>query len=241
MKQDILIYFGDSKNSIDNDCYKSPEKQEYLDFIESNKINFKLNNIIFPKQVHGIKEIILTNKILAGPDYIYNKDNLPKSWQVESDYLITDLKNTGIGILTADCLPIIIVDNNLIAIIHAGWRGAVNGIIESCVNSLIKNFGSKPEQLKAYLGPCAKACCYEVQQDFVSNLPEKYKNNLINRDNKIYFDLPELAQIKLIKLGVKQQNINLENSICTICNPRFCSHRNHKNSRRQISLVAIKK
>lgn len=245
MPRNLLIYFGNSQNSIDPKCYKKPEIPVCLDFLEQNKKTFKLDTLIFPKQVHGIQEIIISDKIIFDKNS-YELSNLPKSWSIESDYIITDQKNIGIGVLTADCLPIIIVDshnsnnNSVVAVIHAGWKGAVNGIIESCINNLINNFGSNPENLKAYFGPCAKICCYEVQNDFVSILPKNYQNTLnFKSNNKIYFDLPKLAQIKLESLGLIPENINLENNLCTMCNPSFCSYRNNKNCKRQISLVAI--
>ena len=170
MIQKNLIYFGNSENSINPDCYKNYNNQDYLDFLEQNKKYFEVDNLVLPKQTHGTSGIILTNKNVLNKT-VFNT-NLPESWKIESDYLITDLKNIGIGVLTADCLPIIIIDDKLsvVAAIHAGWRGTVNGIIEDCVNNLINNFGSNPENLSAYLGPCAKSCCYEVQDDFVNNL-----------------------------------------------------------------------
>ena len=136
-EKNYFIYFGNKNNSIDPDCYKNPEKPEYLDFLDKNIKDFGLENLVFAKQTHG------TNGFVVNEDFIkvcaLRSPWAKHGWQLESDYIITDQKNIAIGVLTADCLPIILVESQVCAVIHAGWRGAVNGIIENCVNNLINN------------------------------------------------------------------------------------------------------
>src|SRR5438477_544569 len=82
--------------------------------------------------------------------------------------IIINVKNLGIGILTADCLPIIFYDpyNNIISIAHAGWRGTMQNIAIKVIETMRNSFKSKPENIEVFFGPSAKDCCYEVGENF---------------------------------------------------------------------------
>ena len=93
------------------------------------------------------------------------------------DAIVTKIKNIGIGILTADCAPILLYDpdKKIIGCIHSGWKGALNGIIKNTINKF-KELGSKTNNLVAVIGPCIKKENYDVKIDFY----EKF----INQNNK---------------------------------------------------------
>ena len=107
----------------------SDEKKNILDnlSIVSKKMGIHDKNLFLMNQTHSNKVIVVGNE---------NK----KSQIINSDALITRLKNISISVLTADCVPILIYDeiNQIIACIHSGWRGAVNGIIENTLKPEIK-------------------------------------------------------------------------------------------------------
>lgn len=170
--------------------------------------------------------------------FVYEKNCSKKSFEVEGDFIITKNKNVEISILTADCLPIIFYDptTKCAGITHSGWKGSVQKIAQKTIVALKENFGISPKDLIAFLGPAARACCYEVSNNFeneVSNLfgasavDQNLKNSIINQNNKFFFDNTKFTINELKKLCLDVENINTENNICTICNSNFGSFRKY--------------
>ena len=206
------IKFGDITNAISVNNKQSIFLEDFGDVIFLNQIHSNLGKIIYNKQ---------------------------ESFLESGDYLFTNQQNMSIGVLTADCLPIIIIDKvkNACSAVHAGWRGSVNNITINATNKFLIN-GSKLQDLIYYFGPCIGVCCYEVSKDFIGNL--KYFTTLKYIDQKIYFDLLEYNTILLIQLGVKYNQINLENWQCTFCSKNYYSYRkNSETKMRQFSIVKI--
>jgi hypothetical protein len=89
--------------------------------------------------------------------------------QPEGDALLTDQPGLLLSVRTADCLPVLLVDprQRAVAVVHAGWRGALARIVEKAVGEMRRLFGSQPEDLLAALGPSIRVCCYEVGQEVV--------------------------------------------------------------------------
>lgn len=85
------------------------------------------------------------------------------------DALLTDEPRLLLSVRTADCLPILLVDteSRVVAAVHSGWRGALARITEKVVGEMRRQFGSNPRRLFASLGPCIRACCYEVGDEVV--------------------------------------------------------------------------
>ena len=127
----------------------------------------------------------------------------------EADGLVTNLKGIGLSILGADCAPILFYDNALkiIGACHAGWRGAVNNIIETTVTKM-ENIGSKRNNITAIIGPTIHKNSYEIKEDVATIVKSSlfYKENisiLFNRKKDEYlFDLPLLLKesLKLSKI-----------------------------------------
>ena len=150
------------------------------------------------------------------------------------------------GILTADCVPILIYDKNkeIISAIHAGWKGAYKGIIEKVIKFLIKN-GSKPKNLTAVIGPCISGKNYEIQKDFKDRFCKKDKKNKLFfkiRKYKTYFSLNKYIYYQLKKLGVKNLEIinkntfNLKNNFFSA---RRSAHNKENDYGRNISVIMI--
>jgi len=133
--------FFSRKNGLSTGIYSSlncgkgskDNKQNVLKNLEivSYKMNTKLNKLILMNQTHSNKVIVVT------------EDNI-KSKIFNSDALITNIKGIVLGVLTADCVPIILYDKKYktIGCVHAGWKGVYNGIIENTI-SQFKKFGKK--------------------------------------------------------------------------------------------------
>ena len=163
------------------------------------------------------------------------------------DAIITDQRKIIIGVLTADCAPVLIYDKKLkiISAIHAGWKGAYKGIIKNVVEQLRKR-GSKSKNLIAAIGPCISQKSYEVQNDFKSKFLKQNKKNKIffnNVKNKTYFSLNKYVNYQLKSLGIKKVDIIDQDTYKEENN--FFSARRSINKKqddygRNISLIMIK-
>ena len=163
---------------------------------------------------------------------------------ISSDAMITKRKDILLGILTADCAPIIVLGKKYFGIIHAGWKGLINGIIENTIMKF-NSLGETENHLKVFVGPHLLMDSFEVKKDFIDNIKNKIKNydNFIeSRRQKKIFNFSGLIESKLIDLKINNYDISKEN---TYTNPeKFFSHRycyvnKIKNCGRQISLVGI--
>jgi YfiH family protein len=165
---------------------------------------------------------------------------------LEGDALITDKKGLPIAVLTADCAPILIYDKNreMIAAIHAGWKGAYKGILKKVVKFMIKK-GCFPENITAVIGPCISVYNYEVGEDFVKRFIKKDKKNIIffkKIKNKRYFNLNKYVYFQLKSLDIKKIDI-IDKDTFDAKNNFFSARRsislNESNYGRNISIIMI--
>ena len=146
------------------------------------------------------------------------------------DALVTTEPNFLLGIQTADCVPLLFVDadNHVVGAAHAGWRGAVKGIIEATLNKMVE-VGANRSAIKTALGPCIWQPSYEVGVDLIETMqsyPGAYHSQFFtegDRNNHFYFDLPGYVKHRLLKAGV--QSVDLS-PFDTFANPKdFFSYR----------------
>lgn len=230
-KNNCFIYFGSEKNNLQIDGNYVNEKFLALKNNIETATKKSLNTLFFLKQTHSA-----TVFTLKYTDHLTKPLDL---FQHEGDAIITQEKNIGIGIVTADCFPIVLQDqkNQAIGIIHAGWRGLQKKIITITIQKMQKTFKTNPLQLQVYCGPAALVCCYEVQVDFLSYFPE----DLIEKQGKnFFFNTHNAVLFELAENNVPTASIDMNNNFCTICTPGFCSVRKQKhNAGRQPSVVCL--
>lgn len=166
--------------------------------------------------------------------HVLNKSNL--THEVQADAIITKVPNALIGVLSADCCPILVCDPNkyVVAAIHAGWRGAFglahnNNIIHNTFAELA-NMGCKLEELEVAIGPCIAECSYEIssefQERFLSRSPKYQKFFHHNTENgRTHFDLP-LFVIEEIK------NCGIQNICLNALEDTFANHKKYYSYRR---------
>ena len=96
----------------------------------------------------------------------------------QGDALLTDEPGVLLSVRAADCMPVLLADprRRAAAAIHAGWRGALAGIVEITVGEMMRAFGSRPREIVAALGPSIRACCYEVGDEVVNSFCGRYAN-----------------------------------------------------------------
>ena len=146
--------------------------------------------------------------------------------ECEGDALITNDPNRSIGIRTADCVPILLLDptNHAIAAIHAGWRGTVSQIAHRTLDRMRADFRSQPSDIHAAIGPCIRACCYEVGAEVASHFDPDLLTPSSN-PGKQYLDLAAANSHQLAAAGLEPAHIH-DSGLCTACHPaHFFSYR----------------
>ena len=164
----------------------------------AKKMHVKNSHLILMHQSHS-------NKVIE-----IKKNNYKK--KIHSDAMITKMRGIALGVVTADCVPILIYDkkNKIIGCIHAGWKGAISGIIKNTILKIKKlNFDNK---IYATIGPCIGKESYEVDLDFFKNFVKKSKKNKkffrIKNRNKKLFNLREYVAKKLTEQNVVIDHVN---------------------------------
>ena len=180
--------------------------EEGIEELESLKKEFKVDNVVYLKQIHS-------DKIL-----VYKGDG-ESIKDEEGDAIITNEKNVIIGVFTADCVPIILVDeeNMAVAAIHSGWKGTFESITFKAIEKMKKEFGTSEKNIKAYIGAHIRKCCYEVSEELKLNFTEKKKS--IDEEelfNGRKLNLEACIIDDLHKAGIFDRNIYSLN-LCTHC------------------------
>lgn len=150
------------------------------------------------------------------------------------DALATGLPGLLLGVKTADCVPVVLGDSRTgaCAAVHAGWRGTLAGIVKHALATLQKEFGTKPSDVRAAIGPAALACCYEVGPEVV----EAFRAEVSNADalftptqeGRALVDLHRANLEQLTESGVRPERVHAL-PLCTICRPEdFFSYRRDK-------------
>tara|TARA_B100000242_G_scaffold228515_1_gene168773 strand:- start:227 stop:979 length:753 start_codon:yes stop_codon:yes gene_type:complete len=195
-------------------------------------IGCKNNDLILLKQIHS-------NKIFK----IFKK---PKK-KLIGDGAITNKRGVALGILTADCIPLIVFDKKLdiIGVAHAGWKGAFRGIVEKLILKFIK-FGSKKRDLIAVIGPCIQVNNYEVKSDFYNKFVSKsiYNKRFFKIiSNKIYFNLSKYVKYLIYSTGVTNVDtieIDTYTRKNNFFSSRFSRRKKNNDYGRNISVIMIK-
>jgi len=202
--------------------------------IVTKKIRIKQKKIILLKQIHS-------NKFF----YIDKNFNFKKD-RYKGDAIITAQKKIVIGVLTADCAPILLYDKNknMISAIHAGWKGAYKDIVKNVVNFMLKK-GCTTKTITAVIGPCISIKSYEVKKDFLLKFLKKDNKNkifFIRKKSKIFFNLNKFIYFQLKSLDIK--NIEIINKDTFDIKNNFFSarrsiSRNEDDYGRNISIIMI--
>jgi YfiH family protein len=160
----------------------------------------------------------------------------------EGDALVTDRPGLRVGVRTADCLPILLVDpeRRAIAAVHAGWRGTLLGVAVRAVETMNRLFGSRAGSLWAAIGPGIRGCCYEVGPEVAL----QFRNIFPERDDldgKTRLDLAAANRRLLTWVGLSPERIDC-GAPCTFCAGReFHSWRRDRESAgRMLSVAGIR-
>lgn len=188
-------------------------------------LGFRESSVAAAAQVHGNKI-----EIVDGPGL-----------SPETDALVTGKIGLLLAISVADCVPILMFDKKTktAAAVHAGWRGTVKSIASTAVEFLEHEYGSKPEDMLAFVGPSAGVCCYEVGEEVAANFAEEFIEPG-KTPGKYKLDLKAANAEQLTDRGIPRGNIEVS-EYCTICNYDFHSfRRDGESSGRMLAVIGIR-
>lgn len=230
----VQIYFGDKSDGLTTTFYLNLHTPNLLDVTPFNalKKTLPIQDVMFAEQVHGINGLAVDGSIVT---------QIP-AFGIKADYLITNTPGLGIGVMSADCLPIIVVDkkNNAVAAIHSGWRGSVDAITSKALAHMQTAYNTQLADVTIIFGPAAGACCYEIQEDFLTHIGTELVPYCIRkRNHQLFFDNTAYTIQFLTTMGLQSHQLITQYNECTMCNPTYCSYRRDKNTNRQMSVVCI--
>jgi len=161
------------------------------------------------------------------------------------DGLMTDQPGVWLGIQTADCLPILIADRRkqAVAALHAGWRGTLKGIVEQGISSMRREFGSRPEDLVAAIGPGIGSCCFAVGEEVERLFAARYSyaRQLFTKEKQLHLNLTEANRRQLLSAGLSPGSIS-SLDLCTSCRTDwFFSYRAERGKTgRMMAVIGVK-
>ncbi len=161
-------------------------------------MNIALHELALPRQVHSG-----TVKIVDCPGIL-----------TDCDALMTNRRRVFLCISVADCVPIMLCDKkrDVVAAVHAGWRGTAGKIVEQTIALLMSEFHSDPTDFVAFIGPSASSCCYNVGTEVADQFAEEFVRH---DDGRLFLDLKKANAAQLIHAGVPKTSIEVS-SLCTI-------------------------
>jgi YfiH family protein len=186
---------------------------------------------------------IVTMRQVHGDNIVEVKDKQLKE-AGECDGMVTAESDIYLGVLTADCVPLLFVapKQRLAAAVHAGWRGTLTGIAEKTVRLFKSQYNVDADDLEVALGPSIGVCCYEVKEDVAGPLMKKWgaltTPSIAVRDGKSFVNLSRLNRDILRAAGVPGKQL-FQVGPCTACSPEdfFSYRRVQSETGRQMSVV----
>ena len=192
--------------------------------------------LIFPKQTHSSTVKTITS------DFFALDQETRKSYLNNTDALITRLNGVCISIKTADCVPILLFDpdQKVVAAIHAGWRGTAQKIVSKTIYAMAEEFGSKPGDIRAGIGPSISPEVYEVGEEVWRQFDSQFCS-ANGRPDKRLLDLWKANYSQLVTAGVPDNQIEIA-KICTLSDPVhfFSARRDGANTGRMATGIMIK-
>lgn len=198
----------------------------------SSAMGVAMENIVTSDQTHTANVRRVTEEDRG------NGITKPRPYK-DVDGMITNVPGIVLATFYADCVPLYFVDpvQKAIGLSHSGWRGTVSKIGKITVEKMSEEYGTRPEELYAAVGPSICQKCYEVSEDvaeeFRRAFDPKYWNTLFYKkeNGKYQLNLWEANRIVLLESGIPEDHISMPN-LCTCCNPEFLfSHRASKGKR----------
>ena len=180
-------------------------------------------------------------------DCVYVDTPWAQDQRPHADAMVTDRPNLLLGILTADCAPVLFADEEagIVGAAHAGWRGALAGVTDATIEAM-ERLGARRENIHAAVGPCISQASYEVDEGFRSHFLDRSSDNqrffTIGSTGKPHFDLAAYVVHRLIAAGVGEveaKRLDTYSDADRFYSFRRATHRGEADYGRQLSAIAI--
>ncbi len=153
----------------------------------------------------------------------------PELAPVVSDAVVTDRKHIFVGVLVADCVPILLYDaeRGVVGAVHAGWRGTANRILKKAVDVMRDRFSCEPGHIQVAIGPSIRKCSYEVGEEVTTGVRGATGDGdyHIKIKDRHFLDLSSANKIQALSTGITEDNI-WQSGDCTFCKPgKYYSYR----------------
>ncbi len=228
------VYKGLNCGIGSNDCAETVMNNRK---IVAKEIGVSVDNLLSTYQVHGSKVIFVKEAWAERPN---------------GDAMVTDKRGFALGVLTADCTPVLFVGkkangDSVIGAAHAGWKGAVSGVLENTVSEML-NLGAQKETIKVCIGPCIGKASYEVSKEFIrpfldhNEESERFFHASSNKGH-LMFDIGGYCAWRLALLGIRSVSILDKDTYLNeveFYSYRRSVHRGEVDYGRQISVIAIR-
>ena len=188
--------------------------------ILGDSLGFTVDDLVLTRQVHSDIVRVVDRADCNG---CFHRD------YPECDALVTNTSGVALTVFTADCTPILFHDpvTGAVGAAHAGWRGTASAIAVKTAEAMVREFGCKPEDIRAAIGPNIGFCHFETHSDvpdaMIAAFGEDVMPYIRRAGEKYYVNLKEINALILRRAGLRHIEISEE---CTMCRPdRFWSHR----------------
>lgn len=206
--KNIKIVFSTAENNRSFNRHN----EEGIGNLESIIEDYNISGVKYLQQVHSDKVYVYDNSY----------ENIKNE---EGDAIITNEKNTAVGVFTADCVSIIIVneEKSVVAAVHSGWKGTFDSIVTKTIEKMKDKFYISISSTKVYIGPHIRQCCYEISEE----LKEKFIDKTSIEEEKLFngrkLSLEECIVKDLRSVGIGEENI-FSIDLCTHCEKSIKLH-----------------
>lgn len=204
--EDFKVVFTTAKDNRSFDRHT----EEGLNALDSIKEEFGVKEVIYTKQVHS--------------DFVVKYEGEDVK-EIECDGIVSNKKDVALGVFTADCVPIILINKELgvASAVHSGWKGTIKGIVKDALKKMEEEYGCNNENTIAIIGPHNRVCCYEVSEE----LKEKFVTETKMKETDIFkgrnLNLEEVIKKDLKEMGVCDENL-YSLPLCTFCEENIKLH-----------------
>ena len=218
--------------------------------IVTQSMTHKNYQLITLKQIHGNRVITIDSPDTGRNYHIEHPDTV-----LQADGLVTKKRDVLLGILTADCAPILMADNKagVIGACHAGWKGAASGVIENTLLAMCK-IGANKENIRCVVGPAIAQTSYQVGHDLKNSVLENYpsalelfapdtQGSMMSGENKFLFDLQGFCLLVLEHSQIKHHskiNVDTYQNNDLLYSYRLSCHAGKQEYGRQVSVIGLR-
>ena len=238
-------FFG-KRGGVSTGLYKSLNcgfgSHDNPNLITENRRRVAINLGFKPERMFGLRQTHSSDCI-----FIDDSNDYKIAARPEADAMVTRTADQALGIVTADCVPVLFAapSAELVGAAHAGWRGATCGVLEATIATMVDN-GAIPQKITAVIGPAIQQLNYQVNDDLRSLVlrthPNAFDLFVSDEEGKFRFDLPGFVEMCLRKGGLDQiYNLGIDtyNESSDLFSHRKSTHAALPDSGRQISVIGM--